>query len=369
MRSSTSFTKLKIFMLCLGLGVLCAAPVLGAQGAAAPVMRLAVLPLDNLSNSSAPLKQMQQELRSMLRASGVQVVDNGLLAEVMARHRIRYTGGLDAETAKEFREEAGADAVLITSLELYQAETPPKIALTARVVTTDTLEIRWMQSVALSGDDAPGLFDLGMIRDPEKLREKAGRRLVDVLVRHLASGGRSRETSAPRAFDPKSVYAGDGLSALANNRVAVTPFYNQSPRYRAGEILLLHFLQQLVATGKVRVVEPGEVRQKMLQRRIIMEDGLSYWDLNLIGIPLDVEYFVTGRIFQYSDYSGPFASPNNDFSASLFFLGSKKTVWASSSYNRGDDNLHLFDFGRLSTASALADKMVSALIRQMLDRH
>jgi hypothetical protein len=369
MLSSTSFTKLAIFMFCLWFGVLCAPPARGEQSAAAPMIRLAVLPLDNLSNAVAPLKEIQQALRSMLSASGVQVVDNSLLAEVMARHRIRYTGGLDAETAKELKAEAGADAVLITSLELYLPDTPPKIALTARVVMTDTLEIRWMQSVALSGDDAPGLLDLGMIRNPEKLQEKAERQLAGLLAAQLASGGRTLETSAPRVFRPKSFYAGDGLSALADNRVAVTPFYNESPRYRAGEILLLHFLQQLVATGRVRVVEPGEVRQRMLQKRIVMEDGLSYWDLNLIGIPLKVDYFVTGRIFQYRDNSGPFTGPVNDFSATLFSLGSRKTIWASSSYNRGDDNAGLFDFGRVSTASALADKMVSVITRLMLGRH
>lgn len=372
MKSSISFSSKKAFSLCLtfalcACGMAAAVPQCHAGADAAPFLRLAVLPVNNLSNAGAPLKPIQRGLSAGLKSAGLEIADDATLEKVMAQHRMRYTGGVTARTAKVLRDEAGTDAVLITSVELYLPENPPKIALTARLVTTDSLEIKWMDSVALAGDDAPGLLDLGMIYDPQKLQEKAVRQLAASLAGYLAGDGRSRRADgAERAFRPKTVFSGKELFSVARSRVAVVPFFNESPRFRAGEILLLHFLKQLVAAGTMQVVEPGAVRERMLEQRIIMNDGISNWDLTLIGIPLKIDYFVTGKIFEYGDYPGPFVNPKNDFSATLVALNTKKTVWASSSYNSGDDAVYLFDLGRVSTASALADKMVSAITRHML---
>ena len=75
------------------------------------------------------------------------------LEPFLVRHRIRYTGGLDAETARAAREELHAHAVLITSLDLYRPTSPPAIAITMRLVSAgDEPIILWIDGASRAGD-------------------------------------------------------------------------------------------------------------------------------------------------------------------------------------------------------------------------
>ena len=336
------------------------------DAATAPRFRLAVFPIDNLSDTSVPAREIRQSLTRNVLRNGIQIVDDDSLEKVMARNRIRYTGGLDAQTAKALKDEAGIDAVLITSLELYQPGDPPKIALTARLVATDPLEVKWMESIGLAGDDAPGILGLGLIADPQQLQEKALRQLATSLAVYFDKSRNKRQAGGvAKTFQPKLYYASEGLDRARKSTIAVIPFLNQGRRYRAGEIALLHFLKQLVGIETVRVVEPGLVREKMLNNRIIMNEGVSYRDEDVIGIPLNVDYFLTGQLFEYQDYPGASVNPRVDFSAMLIETMKRKVVWASNSYNAGDDAVFFFDAGRVSTAGVLADKMTRAIAARM----
>ena len=362
----SSGRRLARLCFCLGLSLVVSAAHSPARASLAPSPRLAVLQVNNLGSAGAPLKEIQRGISAELRHAGIALVEDGALEKVMAAHRMRYTGGVDAKQAKFLKDEAGVDAVLITCVELYQTESPPKIALTSRLVSIDSLRIEWMESVAATGSDRPGLLDLGVITDHRKLQAKAVRQLAASLAGYLAADGKKRpEVKSARVFGPKIEFAAKEFRKSPGSRVAVVPFFNESTRYHAGEILLLHFLRQLVAKGEVQVVEPGAVRERMLEQRIIMLDGLSFWDLNLIGFPLEIDYFVTGRIFEYGDYSALMVSPKNDFSVALVSAKTRKVVWASSSYNAGDDAVYFFDAGNVSTAGALADRMVSAIAQRM----
>ena len=84
-------------------------------------VRVAVLPIENLSGAAAPLADIRTELNAVLAAQGYSTLGGEQLEEIMTRHRIRYTGGIDGAGAQIFRDDAGMDAVLVTSLELYDA--------------------------------------------------------------------------------------------------------------------------------------------------------------------------------------------------------------------------------------------------------
>jgi len=99
-------------------------------------LKIAVFPVFNLSATPAPLKHIRRLLTGTLQANGETIIDEQILENVFAKNRIRYVGGLDPSAASAIRQEAGADVVLITSLEHYSDVLPPKIALTARLVST-----------------------------------------------------------------------------------------------------------------------------------------------------------------------------------------------------------------------------------------
>jgi hypothetical protein len=332
-----------------------------SSGVAAADFRLAVLPVNNLCGMNAPLRDIQRSLSTRLRALGVSVIADDAVEGFLLHHRIRYTGGVDEKTAKALKEEIKADGVLISSLELYLSDTPPKIAMTTRLVTTSPLEIRWVESVGLSGDDSPGILDLGLINDPKKLQENALSRLMDSFRDFFSvQGGIIRKSGADRAFRPKIAFVSPDLEKIRSRSVAIIPFRGERTRRHSGELAQLHLIGQLFGTGGIRIIEPGIIRENMLINRIIIPIGVSYRDLDIIGIPLNADIIVAGNIFDYLDYSGPLSVPKCDFSIMLLGVKDREILAASNSYNAGDEKVFFFNVGGVSTASALLDKMMLA---------
>ena len=99
-------------------------------------IRIAVFPVENLSGTLAPVKEIRQMFIEKLGAKGVDVVDEETLEKFMAKYRVRYTGGVSTEIAKAFKQDINVSSILITSLELYSDANPPKISLISRWVST-----------------------------------------------------------------------------------------------------------------------------------------------------------------------------------------------------------------------------------------
>jgi len=332
-----------------------------APGTPVPVARVAVLPVDNLSGSAAPLKTIREELAARLLARGITVLPDKELDAFMTRHRLRYVGGVTRDDAVAFRQEAGVDAVAVTSLELYGESFPPRIALTTRLVSTGSdPKILAMESTALAGDDTPGLLGMGLIDKPQTLRAVAMDRLVAGL---LAEGGRERTGPALR---PASVFRNQPLDPGKGYNVAVLPFFNKSSRRYAGEIVALHFIRELVKAGRFSVLEPGVARQELLQYRIIMEDGVSLADAELVFGIMRVDLLFTGNVNDYDDIQGVIGAPKVDFTALMLNRDNRKAGWAVDTHARGDDRVYLFDLGRLSTANALAAAMTRGAVQTLV---
>jgi len=566
-----------------------------------PVM---VFPLENMTGNPVPARDIRDAIAKKLRSEGVAVAEDGTMEKFLARHRLRYTGGIDIDAARAIREETGAGSVLLTSVGLYSELVPPKVAISARLVSTESLSILWIDSVGLSGDDSPGILGLGLINYPKALVEKATAQLAESLTRHL-SGRRSETSGGPkgRRYPPESEFksmafgpelkphvlsfslpasgggkgtgtarlevslkppSGNGVTvdygirggtakgagedyrftggtltfepaetkktieieiagdargeedktieialsdpvnavlgwcarhtytivgsaarradpfrenrvvpevtfdrasqavpenacgvaarmvlsfvtdrdvtvpfefevtaggrqdytsvtksplviragaqsadivvALADDdraeedrkldlsmgdpvnalpgalrkqtitikdddrirSIAVVPFYNLSPRKNAGEMVGLHFIQHLVEAGGFLVVEPGEIREKLLDLRIIMDDGISLANADDLFKRLDADLILTGRVLDYQDTQGGGGIPVVDFSVLLLERKGKSVVWHSKSRNRGNDGVFLFDRGMVRTSHRLADRMVGTVVGDML---
>jgi TolB-like protein len=323
-------------------------------------LRIAIFPVENLSGTVAPLKEIRQALIKKLSKQGFQVLGEENLEKFMAKHRIRYVGGLDSGTARAFKEEMGIEGVLITSLEFYSETDPPKVALTARLISTgEAPSILWMDGIGLAGDDSPGILGLGLIEDPKALLEKVMNFVTDSLMSYLLTGrdeGQGR--GAKRKFRPKVVYRSPELEPERKYVVAVLPFFNRSERKYAGEILVLHFLRQLRKFDNFDVIEPGILRQELLDLRVIMEDGVSLANADAVFSILNADLIISGKVIEYQDYQGLWGKPKVDFSAVLIERKSRGVVWGSNSYNEGDDGVFFFDRGRVNTAYAMTTQMV-----------
>ena len=68
---------------------------------------IAVLPVENLSGTMAPLKDIRELFIKRLKAHGFQILDDEDLEKFMSRNRIRYTGGIDWASLRHSEMERG----------------------------------------------------------------------------------------------------------------------------------------------------------------------------------------------------------------------------------------------------------------------
>jgi len=326
------------------------------------------MPVENLTGMPVPVDRVRRSLVQSMKRKGLNVLGDDVLEKVLERHRIRYTGGLNRELGEAMREETGANAVLFPTLELFDESNPPKAALAVRLVAANkNANILWMGSVGVAGNDAPGFLLLGLIDDPAVIWENAKDRVLDSLIAYLNGETPRDARGVGKKFVPKSFHGVPPKIPAGKETVsvAVLPFRNDSTRRNAGEILTLHFTRELLKKGKLEVVEPGEVRQVLLQSRTIMEGGLSLPQADILHAALDVALVVTGTVTEYQDSIGGGGNPNVEFSVRIFDMKTRQIVWSSTSFNHGDDGVFFFNLGKVNTAHALASGMVRSVAEKM----
>lgn len=331
-------------------------------------IHIAVLPVENLSGTFAPLKEIRQMFIEKLGTKGIDVVDEETLEKFMAKYRVRYTGGVSTEVAKAFKQDINVSGVLITSLELYSDANPPKISLISRLVSTgESPSILWMDGVGLAGDDSRGLLDLGLIEDPKVLLDKGMKVMFDSMDRYLSKKSKGREGyDARRKFRPYIAYRSPSLDPNRKYTVAIAPFFNYSLRKYAGDILVLHFAKELKRFDRFDVIEMGVVRQAFLEMRMILDQGVSLSDVDSIAGLLNADLILAGDVTDYEDYQGVWGKPKVSFSAQLIERKSREVVWSSNSYNEGDEGVFFFDLGRVNTASVMVSQMAQLIGRMIL---
>lgn len=323
------------------------------------VQRVAILPLENLSTATAPTLELRQNLRGQLQAGGIDLLPETELEAFMARHRVRWSGGIDRATAEAFRRETGAEAILVTTLTLYHPEISPRIGMAARLVTAEQAPILlWSDSVDLAGDDAPGLLDLGLITDMQELQEIAMARLTTSLLRHL--DGQALASPGGRNFRPKVHFRAAEMPEGPNLTVAILPFMNQSDKRSAGDLMALHFLRHLQSTGTIQVLEPGVLREELLRLRLILPDGASLDTADLLFQRLNVDLLLSGKVTSYDDGA---AGPRVAFTVEAIARRSRRVVWSSQSENRGHAGVYFFALGKVNTAQELASRMTGEVVR------
>jgi hypothetical protein len=336
-------------------------------------VNIAVLPLQNQSGATVPLKTLRQSLVDRLQSLGFSILADSALDRFMAAHRMRYTGGIDSETAEALKSELGVDAVLITDIELYDEKPPPKIAILSRLVSTaKQVPILWIDSVSIAGDESMGVLGLGLIEDPEKLREKALERLTASIASNF-SGKTGTLSGGGSGYIPRAVFGAPALKKGKRYTIAVVPFTNRSARRNAGDFISLALAEKLVKSGDFDVVEPGIVRQNLLNMRLVMPEGISISDIELLFTLLDTDLVLIGSDFEYQDPQGSSGTVKVEFSMDVIYrTGERFTtgriIWSSRSHNEGDDYIYAFDWGKVYTAHELTSRMTARILRMFQEK-
>ena len=347
--------------------------MLSASPQAPEEARIALLPFENLSDARAPVDEIRRALRGALLARRWALLDEEELERLLRRHRVRDLSGLSRETGMAVREETGATAVLVTSVDLYAENDPPKLAMTCRLIATGSeSRILWMGTAGLAGDEAPGFLGLGRVEDPLEVRARVTARLAESLTQHLSGAARragaAEPRRGPRRFRPRSSFRSPAAPPGGSGpvRIAVLPFSDESATRHAGDILWLQVLRSLVDAGGIEVIEPGVVREVLLNARLIQEGGPSIPQADLLRALLQVDVVVFGEVTQYVEPGPGTADPEIEFSLRAIDAARRQVIWSSVSHGRGDDRVFFFNVGRIATAHELAAELARAVIGEFL---
>jgi hypothetical protein len=324
--------------------------------------RVAIFPPESLAPGAGRDPGLAAAAAEIAARAGLEVVAGEQIEQFLAAERIRYTAGLDRLVARAAREKLGVDGVIFTTLESGGPQAP-RVALTMRLVTTaDVPEIVWMDGFARTGSDAPGLLGLGIVDDPQRLRREA----FDALARSLA---RARSGARPdggrcepgRVYAPKFSFRLPPLSGRAERTVIVLPFLDSSGRRNAGEVVRLAVMRGLLAARGLHLVDPGEVRHVLLDYRIVLKGGVSLVSARTMLKTLRADWVVVGDVRRFDEERAA-----AELNLHVLDSGTEEIIWQSRSYNDGDDGVHFFGIGRVSTTSALVCRMVAEMVAEAL---
>ncbi len=214
-------------------------------------IRVAVLPLDNLSQKAGADRAVTQVIVTYLLASDLfEVVEPGHVNKVLLDLRIRSaTEEVDPETARKLGETLDAELLLIGAVQEYgevrvASDTYPAVSLSARLLDAYTGTILWSASVSQTGADSVVIFDIGRITSLPKLTQ--------VVVEKLTA---SLEEAAPRIL--KAVKTGREARKAAPPTVPAAPAPPAAPPVPSAPAGIALTPEQL--TGLLREI-PGFVR-------------------------------------------------------------------------------------------------------------
>jgi hypothetical protein len=330
-----------------------------ADPASLPRLRVLVLPPENLVVGPLPTREVTERLAQMVALAGADVIGGERLDEYLAKYRIRYTGGVDAVASRAAREDLGADAILASSFVLWSGSTPVASFVARLVRTSDVPAVLWMDGYARTGDDAPGLFALDVVGDPAVLQAEALSQVGASLQAYLATGVHPAPCTGGGWWRPRLAYRARP-DERATATVAVLPFVNTTLRRGAGEVVALEIAREFANADGFRLVEPGIVRDELLRRRIVMEDGVSLDQARVVSATLDADLVVAGYVFDFEDGG---MKPSSNFTVMVIDRKTGRVVWESVSHNKGDDSETIFGLRKVSTAPLLTCRMA----REMID--
>jgi len=114
-------------------------------------------------------------------------------------------------------------------------------------------------------------------------------------------------------------------------RVAVLPLENLSPDQTAGEKMRKLLITELLATGVVDVVEPGQVSRVLAQQNIQNPAAMTPEEFKKVGAALDVQMLVIGSVESFERVQvGGVQAPEVTLSLRGVEAESGTIVWATS---------------------------------------
>jgi len=144
--------------------------------------KIAFFPLENISGENeVPEDIVIRIAEDLHKCYGFEIVFPTDLKDFLLKNRVRRLGSITEAQAKGLKRAFGADAIIITWVDLYEKGDNPKIGIGIRFIETETSAVIWSDYVSLTGEDFSSWLGLGKITSIDRLTSNALKGLIDHL--------------------------------------------------------------------------------------------------------------------------------------------------------------------------------------------
>lgn len=250
---------------------------------AATAPRWIVLPFADYTDAQTG-RRLAPQLEAELAARNIEIVGNAEIRPILRSLRIRSSEGIGQDELRRLAAEIEFDFLVLGSWDILRDGGNPEFGLSMRVLDRDGGRIVRAVSTGATGDDFTGLLGRGRLLQLDDLVRHTLPVFVSELLADTNESPRARAVSGCR-------------------RVAIIPLDDAVERVPAGPIVQNSILARLVQAG-YEVVEPGFVRELMLESEIAARGGVDLPTSRLLSERLGVCRVITGEVDRFEWATG-----------------------------------------------------------------
>jgi len=332
---------------------------------------IGVVPFYNLAGAPEATATIESEVVRRLERRGFAVTSGDPVRAHLRAHRIRARHELSKQQARALADVLGVRYLMVGTIDVWAQNGGPEIALSARILDPATGQTVWAGSAGLHTVEAPGLLALARPDTMEAAARKAVRGLFSSLsVKKRKDGGvvspRARRKPRKGALaEAPIVFRHPAFDPKAPLRIAVLPLTNRTLSADAPGIINEQLLDWLMNAGNVEVIDPGELRQVLVENDIQPIYGMNRLQLRMIGRVLNADALLDGTVLMFEGGDTPV--PGIDLFVRLRDTTTAETLWAATTMRTGNQFHTFYDIGRIQgvgrlTRVALGD-LLSTLLR------
>jgi TolB-like protein len=349
--------KLFLFVFC----VAAAASAAGSPREGARRSTVVLLPLDNFSGVQKAPQEVSALLIKGIEKKGWSVVAGESVEAILEKERIRYVDALEKPLIDKVVAATGASAIVSGTVYTFGEGRNPMAAVSARMAGPDGA-LLWSDIASRSADDTEGVLGFGR---RGAISGVAGE-TIDALMRDFPAPG---QRSAPVRGPSKPLFRAGVVFYLARDlersklRVCVLPFDNLSGSPDASRVVADVLALRLAATDEFDVVDPATLRAAALASRIGSFRGIGSDDLVHLADAVGTPLFLRGSIYKYADPAArPGSEPEVQIELSLVDVRAGRVLWAAQHARKGRDYIGFLMLGNVTSAVALADRVIAEII-------
>ncbi|MCM2357201.1 MAG: CsgG/HfaB family protein [Geobacteraceae bacterium] len=156
-------------------------------------MKMAILPFDNMSKTQGAGKALENIMMiELLSRTPLTVVDPGEVSAALSQERVRMTTTIKREAVRNLGKNMGVNFLMVGAIHEYDFQSftgvsgaIPVIAITMRLIDTNSGDIVWAGNATRRGNDRETVFGIGRIQSMNALAEQVAIEFAEAINKAL----------------------------------------------------------------------------------------------------------------------------------------------------------------------------------------